>query len=347
MANKDKVILNYNEWYLNYHSSEAYKLEVKKKFRTRHLNNNNIENVKNVQIEITNRCNFACTMCPLDDIKSPNKSIDMTLNEFKNIINKLPKSVTKINMQGLGESYLHNDFLEMLKYAKEKNLFLWNINNGSLFNMKTIHYLDEIWFSLDSVISQELENIRKNIKTNELFETIKNTISYIKKHNLKNKVKIYTAVNKTNWESVEYLYEFCNEYNIDELHINPTVNNYRYDSIKYNNMEKSILENLTIDWNIFSKKYISKNYNFNLTIWYPRREMKGLCVWGFDTIYIDKNSNIISCCRQVTHPIIFGNLANQSFEAIYNGEAMRNFRDNHISNKPLPICDNCSMGIPV
>ena len=104
-------------------------------------------------------------------------------------------------------------------------------------------------------------------------------------------------------------------------------------------MEIIHAENFTkkIDWEYLTYCY-TKDYNFSLTIWYPRK-MLGFCAWGFSNIYITKDCEIINCCQKVTKPIVFGNLKKESFEEIYS--KMEWFRQKHINKEIIDICKNC------
>ena len=84
----------------------------------------------------------------------------------------------------------------------------------------------------------------------------------------------------------------------------------------------------------------NNEYKFSLTIWYPRK-LKGFCNWTFSSLYITKDLNIISCCHKVTNPLIFGNLKNKNLDEILKSEQIINFREKHISNENIPLCNNC------
>ena len=69
-----------------------------------------------IQIEITNRCNFSCEMCPRDVLEAP--PVDMDFALFKRIVVNMgaPRAVV---LTGWGEPLLHPRLLDMVGRVKE------------------------------------------------------------------------------------------------------------------------------------------------------------------------------------------------------------------------------------
>lgn len=332
MNNYDDVIKNYQLWYEDLKNS--YKFEIKRKL---FLEQHKASGPKRVQIEPTNRCNYKCIMCPIDELDSNKIKDDLSFEAFKIIIDKLPKSVERVCLSGLGEPFLNNDYILMAKYAKEKGLYVEIYNNGSLFNKEILAYIDEINFSVDSPDENLLAKIRKGIHVDTLYEAILQAIQMRK--DFKYSVHINFTANSKNYKEIEKLYALCNDFGVDKLFIQGTSNNYSTGSKKYNEFQNFIAEDEIIDWHYIAHAY-SRNQQFELIIWYPRA-MKGFCSWSFSNIYITKSLDIISCCQKVTKPIVFGNLLKDTFDSIYFGIAMQQFRDNHITMQNIDICNTC------
>jgi len=284
-------------------------------------------------------------MCPIHDIDV--KKNDMSIEEFKFIIDNLPQTVDTINPTGLGESSLNKDFINMLKYAKSKNLVIDHTTNGSILKLEALHYIDNLSYSLDGITSDVLNNIRKNIKVDVAIDKLLSIKKYISTNNLNTKLRINTAVNKLNYKDINNLYKFCDTESIN-LNITPTVNNYNHNSHFFNEMEKSIAENSeVINWKEIAYNYINNDYNFKLEIWYPKREMKGYCTFNFRDIFINNQSEIISCCRRLARPEKFGNLKKMSISEIFNTNKMKKFKDAHLNGSKFELCDKCSYGVNI
>jgi len=328
MNNYNEVRQNYQNWYIDLKDNNKFE-----KKRIDFLNYHIKNGVTRVQIEPTKRCNYSCVMCPIDELNASKVKQDLSFEDFKLIISKLPKSVKNICLSGLGEPFLNLDYIQMVKFASQKGYYVEVYNNGSLFNKEVLKYAGEVNFSVDSIDEKLLKQIRKGVKIDKLFDNIKKASKYKQKC----KININFTANLSNYKDIKNLYQFCHELNIDNLYIQGTSNNYSNGSDKYNSFKKYIEKNNQINWKFIVDNYTQK-YNFALTIWYPRK-MKGFCAWSFSNIYITKDCDIISCCQKVTKPMIFGNLKYENFEDIYN--KMENFRNKHINNKDIPICNEC------
>jgi pyrroloquinoline quinone biosynthesis protein E len=330
MNNYNEVQKNYMLWYLDLKDKQKFE-KKRKEFLNHHIKSG----VARVQIEPTQRCNYRCQMCPIDELKDEKVKYDLTLKEYKNIVDALPNSVTNICLSGLGEPFINEDYVKMVKYTKEKGYYVEVYNNGSLFDKDILPYIGEVNFSVDGADEEMLKEIRKGVQVDKLFDNIRLAVKLRKSY----KVNINFTANQTNYKDIKRLYKICQELEIDALYIQGTSNNYATNSAMYRSFSKYIKNNTQIDWNFITNSY-DRSFDFSLLIWYPRK-MKGFCPWTFSNVYINKNSEVISCCQKVTEPTIFGNLKDKGFNEIYNSKAMNNFRQNHIKNANIDICNNC------
>ena len=74
-----------------------------------------------LEIEVTTRFPLKCVFCERTYWQEANR--DMTFPEFKSIIDQFPR-LKWIGLTGIGESFVNKDFLRMLRYVKEKNIFV-------------------------------------------------------------------------------------------------------------------------------------------------------------------------------------------------------------------------------
>ena len=329
MNNFDEVQKNFKKWF-NIDNKENFE-EV----RLQYLNTHKVRGLDSIQIEPTNRCNFNCIMCPIEDLKYKK---DLSFDEFKMILSKIPSSVKKIYLVGLGEPFLNKDYMKMLKLAKEKSFEIEIYTNGSLFDVEALKYADRIRFSIDGVDKNLLKQIRKGINPDIVFENLRKAIKLGKENNCK--IGINYTVNHMNFKNIKDFYDFCDLINVDYVNVQSTLNTYYPGSKKYIEMKKFIeKDNKLIDWEFVVNSY-TKNYDFELTILYPKK-LKGFCSWCFSKIYVTANLDVVQCCNQVTSPIVFGNLKENSVEEIYFSEKMEKFRKKHINNESIFLCDNC------
>lgn len=109
-----------------------------------------------ITVELTNQCNVSCSFCPRQQIGMQIGFMDMEL--YKKIINEASEHLpVKLVIFFRGESLLHPQFIDCLKYAKEKGIGpIQFASNGLAMEMPVAEEMleagiDFISFSLDTL----------------------------------------------------------------------------------------------------------------------------------------------------------------------------------------------------
>ena len=105
-----------------------------------------------VNIELTNRCNLACVMCPVNTDMERAKR-DLELETFRRIVDENPE-LELILMFQWGESLLVPGFFECVGYATQRGIRVMITSNGTKFDEATCHRivdsgLERITISVD------------------------------------------------------------------------------------------------------------------------------------------------------------------------------------------------------
>ncbi len=117
-------------------------------------------------IEPTSVCNLRCVMCPNKDLTKAQKGF-MDLALFKKIIDEAKGFVSDVHLLHRGESLLHPDFFEMVRYAHEAGIVTRFHTNGTLLDEDKARRLieaglDQFAFSFDGLDKESYESIRVN-----------------------------------------------------------------------------------------------------------------------------------------------------------------------------------------
>lgn len=109
-----------------------------------------------IQIEITNRCNYSCGMCPREYFHLPENDISFDL--FTRIIHRLTQKKFyqyAITLTGWGEPLLHPQLADMIVYVKDMGHVAGITTNGLLLASFVERFigvkLDKLTVSLDNV----------------------------------------------------------------------------------------------------------------------------------------------------------------------------------------------------
>ena len=115
--------------------------------------------IKSLKLDITNQCNEACKFCPYHgiggEISEEGKRIveisRISLQDIQRIIDELDEySLEKVKISGSGEATLHHEFVKIIDFLKERELFIKLITNGTTLyrNVETMSNIDDLVISI-------------------------------------------------------------------------------------------------------------------------------------------------------------------------------------------------------
>jgi sulfatase maturation enzyme AslB (radical SAM superfamily) len=151
---------------------------------------------QNVHIEVTNKCNLQCPMCPIGDKARPEGFMEFDL--FKQIVKQCRRqySLEKMALMGLGEPFLHPELIEMSRYAKMNKIsHVFTSTNVTLLNEEisknilTRSGFDLLAFSVDGATKGTYDSIRKGADFHKITANIMTFLKMRKSLN-KNKPRI-------------------------------------------------------------------------------------------------------------------------------------------------------------
>lgn len=127
-----------------------------------------------IQIEVTSRCNAACSYCPRTVYHKQWQNRSMSLETFKLLLPVLRK--TKLAyLQGWGEPFLNRDFPEMVRLAGEAGCTVGVTTNGVLLNVALLEQLfdaglDILAFSLAGTSPERNDQARSGAPFRKVLE---------------------------------------------------------------------------------------------------------------------------------------------------------------------------------
>lgn len=111
--------------------------------------------LRKLYIEPTTRCNLNCKMC-FRHTWFDEPICDLSLEDYRHVLETMPKSVEAIFFGGMGEPLFHKDILEMIRLAAETGAEVELLTNGTLLTESMIHGildagLTRLWISIDDL----------------------------------------------------------------------------------------------------------------------------------------------------------------------------------------------------
>lgn len=263
-------------------------------------------------IDPCNLCNFKCKFCAMqssDESRSYKKQF-MELKLFEKIIDDLEEMSARLKvlrLSGQGEPLLNPNIIEMISYAKTKNVadFIEIVTNGSkfnpAFNSKLVDSgVDRIRISVEEVTEEGyIEMVGHRIDFEEFITNIRDL-----HEKSTDKCEIYVKI------------------------VDAAVDTENKKGLFYNIFEE-ICDRIWIDSVVpLWSDYEELNDSFQI-------KQKGLhgqemqpvkiCPYPFYSLVINPDGEVTACCADWRRKLVMGNLKEQSFREIWNGVILRTF----------------------
>lgn len=177
-----------------------------------------------MQIEVTNRCNFNCQMYIRRVWNT--KPLNMNLDLYNKIAETNFPNLKRILLYGLGEPFVNQNILKMLRIARKQlpeDAQIILSTNGSLLSYKLadkiVRYIgvDSISFSIDTIDEAKFSRIREGSKPSAIMKNFRH-IAKIKGYaKRKFKLGIEAAIMEDNFRDLPNLIEGSAKNNVDYI----------------------------------------------------------------------------------------------------------------------------------
>lgn len=291
-----------------------------------------------ISIEPTTACNLKCPQCPSGLRQFTRATGNLKPDVNKNILDNLGKQLQYINYYFQGEPFIHPNFLEFVKDATDKNIYVVTSTNAHFVSEKTANEiidsgLNEIIISIDGTTQETYEQYRVEGELEKVLEGTKNIIGAKAKR--KSNLPIVTfqfLVVKHNEHQIEEVKKIAADLGVDRINFK-TVQVYDFETSndlipeneKYSRYKKNA-----------SGKFELKN-KFKNSCW----RMWSSCVFTWD-------GKIVPCCFDKDAQHQMGDLSVNNFKQIWRADIYSDFRKKILKNRQeIDICKNCSEGTEV
>jgi len=290
-----------------------------------------------VMIEISSACQLRCPLCPVGSQTLDRVSQIMPLETFKKIVDELGDYLYHININGMGEPLLNNQIVEMVRYAKSKNVFVDLYTNFEITDKHEIIEglvdagLDSILVAIDGATSEVYEEYRIRGNFDRVSENVRKLVQARKKAG-KNKpeINIQFVPMKQNHHQMKDMTQLAHDLGADMLEIKRPFLFWgqKADALKFlPNEEKFNMYDIdgdTISW---------------------KGEEKPICGFLWTSSVILPNGSVTPCCFDYEGSATFGNINESSFAEIWNGKKYKAFRRAMKKGwRSIPLCSKSFEG---
>ena len=315
----------------------------------------------NINVEVTTRCNLACTFCSHPSL-TKEQTGDLPLELFRKVVDEasLSGSIKAINLNGLGEPMLRSDLDEFVKIGKANGAedIMFHTNGTQLISEKYIDNLieagiDRIIVSVDSPDKNTYEAMRLikgswNSKTNSYRETrkgsshdllitnVRRLINLVKNRGLNSPIIRVACVltNKTLPQMEQY----------KNFWINEGADLITYQDLTWHEKIQKVGQNEYL-WTTSEISPIEDEFTeLKKLPLIDRREFA--CPSLYQSVWINFNGDVVPC----SHPdarthMVMGKVQESSINEIWQGEKYEELRKMHESGEwsEHPICGRCEV----
>jgi radical SAM protein with 4Fe4S-binding SPASM domain len=292
-----------------------------------------------ISFEPTTSCNLRCPECPsgMRSFTRPTGMLDQHF--FKKTIDEIHQELLYLIFYFQGEPFLNLDFLDMVRYAHEKNIYTATSTNAhyltdAIAKATVESGLDRLIISIDGTTQDVYEQYRIGGNLEKVIAGTKNIVKWKKALNSKTPFVFFQfLVVKPNEHQIEDIKKLGAAIGVDQVRFK-TAQVYDFENDPHQLVPS-----------------IAKYSRYKIGEGGKRQVKSGLSnhcwrLWHANVISWD--GIVVPCCfdKDAMHQL--GNLQNQSFKEVWNNPNYQQFRKElSTSRKNIDICSNCSEGLRV
>jgi radical SAM protein with 4Fe4S-binding SPASM domain len=263
---------------------------------------------------------------------------NLEIQNLKKIIDELHSSSIFAYFYFQGEPFIHPKFLELVRYAADKNLYTVTSTNAHYLTERkaaeTVESgLDRIIISIDGTTQEVYEKYRRQGDLNKVIQGVKNLVAVKqKKHSKTPHIVLQFLVVKHNEHQIDEVKKLAKELGVNELKLK-TAQIYDFEN---GNDLMPINQKYSRYKKLSNGKYVikSKLHNRCWKLWHSAE--------------ITWDGKVVPCCFDKDAKYEMGNAFSNTFKEVWHNKKYFDFRARLLSGrKRIDICTNCSEGLKV
>jgi radical SAM protein with 4Fe4S-binding SPASM domain len=320
-----------------------------------------------LQVEVTGACNLACKMCLVRyRPKLGRTSGAMCFHTFKSLVDALP-NLQKLTMQGLGEPLLAPDFFEMVEYATGRGISTGFNTNGTLLTPPASERLvragvDWLHVSLDGATAETYEGIRDGSDFAKVAANVRALVETKRRLGAdRPRLMLVFVAMRRNVGELEDLVRLAASWGVGALWVQNLSHSFSdtdpsgsYREIREYAADEALWRDPDGETEATFERARRLGEELGVELRLPRLEEptpqpraadQPGCHWPFEGAYVTHDGKVQPCCMVMgADRAVLGQLGEDGFRAIWEGEEYRTFRAGLIGDaEPPEVCRGCSL----
>lgn len=290
-----------------------------------------------ISIEPTNACNARCPIC-----ETGNRSMERPwgmLDEaaFRQFIDQNAATTAVLMYYFMGEPFMNPKAYEMIRYARDKNIYVETCTNGDFVDAEGIIYSDinQVSFQIGGITNDVHQIYRVRSDLDKAIRNIEALVEARRRTPGSNvQIEIGFIVMRHNEHQVGEFVRWAKGIGADKANvIDPCV--------------RSVMEGHAYlpedrrywfyDEEAFEQGYLK-----------PKKTLDNECTWVWNSVMVNWDGSVVPCCRDPHGRHVFGNAFERPLREIWNDKPVVDFRHKiATAQRDIDICALCSgFGVP-
>ncbi len=314
-------------------------------------------------LETTNRCNLLCETCPRT-FETLEPAADMSWELFTRIVDQFP-NIERVVLHGVGEPMMVRELPEMIRYLKQRGIYVLFNTNGTLLNLRKGKELidaglDELRVSLDAAEPATFKIVRGLDMFDRIVSNVREFTTMQRETNLSTpRVSLWLTGLRETVAQLPAFVKLAHDIGVNEVYLQRLV--YLSGGQGMARPESSLFAHS----DALEKEMISKaeelaaelGMRFNASgATEPGASLQrktadqpwSLCRRPWTLMYFTANGRALPCCiapfsMRGYDSFTLGDATQQTLREIWNGPQYQEFRRALLSDHPHAACANCGL----
>jgi MoaA/NifB/PqqE/SkfB family radical SAM enzyme len=316
-------------------------------------------------LEVTNRCNLLCTTCPRTYVELEPPA-DLSWELFVKIVDQLP-GLARAVLHGVGEPMLVKNLPKMVRYLKDRGVYVLFNTNGTVLNEKNGRALiaaglDELRVSLDASTPESYIKVRGKDYFNRILKNVKAFRALqAREGHARPRVSAWLTGLRETVEELPAFVRVAADIGIKEVYLQRLVF-FDRDTIGLARPDQALFERLgreeaaLIDAAAALAKSLDMTFSASGAASEPGESLTrkrdgspwSLCRRPWTVMYFTANGRALPCCiapfsQHGYENYTLGDATQETLREIWNGARYREFREALLSDAPPQACANCGL----
>jgi radical SAM protein with 4Fe4S-binding SPASM domain len=309
-------------------------------------------------LEVSARCNLRCTMCAINydsRYKPAGGRPPFFEPELFERLRPIFPTLLRGYLFGLGEPLLNPHLIDYIRAMSECGVDAQFNTNATLIDEAKADEIARagacaVTVSIDGATAETYESIRRGAKFDRVVRGLRALTAASRRYG-KPQINLSIVAMRSNIHELPLLADLAADLGVRTLHVEPLLRQIEGtpldDHYERENLGVATRVREAFDLAMakaraagihFSSRFANERTHFDFLEAARHLTIDWTCSEPWSTVWITSAGEVRTCCLNET---CFGNLHEQTFEEIWNGEAFTRFRAQHARRETAQGCANC------